>query len=121
MKQILKIIVCIAGTVLIAANAQAQDNVQPKVQTVTFKASGVCNMCKQRIESAALIKGVKLAQWDKDKQELKVIYKTKHTNEQSIQQAVADAGHDTEKVKASKEAYQKLPACCAYRDGVEVH
>ena len=78
-------------------------------------------MCEQRIENAALIKGVKFVDWNKEKQVLKVIFKKKHTNERAIHKAVAEAGHDTEKVKATKESYKKLPDCCAYRDGVKVH
>ncbi|MFW5656537.1 MAG: heavy-metal-associated domain-containing protein [Bacteroidota bacterium] len=92
-----------------------------KVETKTFEVSGVCDMCEKRIENAALIKGVKYAEWNKEAQKLKVIYKTKLTNEKAIHKAVAEAGHDTEKVKATDESYEKLPACCAYRDGVEIH
>ena len=102
------------------SNVLAQDKVK-KVETTEFSVSGVCEMCKKRIEQAALIKGVKLAEWDKNTQMLKVIYKTKHTNEEAIHKAVAKAGHNTEKVKATDESYQKLPKCCAYRDGIEVH
>jgi hypothetical protein len=94
---------------------------EKKLETVEFKVSGVCDMCEQRVEHAALIKGVRYAQWNKEKQLLKVIYKTKHTVEEAIHEAVAKAGHDTEKVKAPRESYKKLPACCAYRDGVEIH
>lgn len=93
----------------------------PKVQTATFTVTGVCGMCKERIENAALIKGVKSAEWDKQTQILTVIYKTSATDENTIHQAVASHGHDTELVKASDEVYKKLPACCAYRDGVKVH
>jgi hypothetical protein len=92
-----------------------------KVETSEFKVSGVCGMCEQRIESAALIKGVKYAEWDKQNQMLKVIYKTKHVTELDIHKSVAETGHDTEEVKASDKKYKELPACCAYRDGVEVH
>lgn len=100
--------------------ASSQEKPQ-KIETKEFEVKGVCDMCKKRIEDAAYIKGVKFAEWDKQKQKLKVIYKTKHTNELAIQKAVAKAGHDTEKVKATDKTYAKLPGCCAYRDGVEVH
>lgn len=92
-----------------------------KIVTAEFHVSGVCDECKQRIEKAALIKGVKLAEWNKETQILMVIYKTKHTNEMAIQEAVAAVGHDTGDVTASEVSYDKLPACCAYRDGVETH
>lgn len=93
----------------------------PKVNTVEFTVTGVCGMCEDRIENAALIKGVKLAEWDKETQLLRVIYRPKKTNEEAIHEAVAAHGHDTGKIQASDAAYAKLPACCAYRDGVEVH
>ena len=93
----------------------------PKVATTEFKVEGVCGMCKTRIENAATIKGVKFAEWNNESSILKVIYKTKKTDAAAIQQAVADHGHDTDKVKSTDEAYAKLPGCCAYRDGVEKH
>lgn len=103
-----------------ATSAIAQEKIK-KVETAKFRVSGVCEMCEKRIENAALIKGVKLAEWNKETQILKVIFKTKNTNEDAIHKAVAEAGHDTEKVKATNDAYKKLPGCCAYRDGIEVH
>lgn len=92
-----------------------------KAEAAEFEVSGVCDKCETRIEDAALIKGVKFAEWDKETQILKVIYKTKHADEKDIHEAVAEAGHDTEEVKATDENYNKLPECCAYRDGVEKH
>ena len=78
-------------------------------------------MCKERIEEAALIKGVRLATWDKEAQTLKVMYKAGKVELDSIKMHVAKAGHDTDSIKAPDSAYAKLPGCCAYRDGVEVH
>lgn len=92
-----------------------------KVETLEFEVAGVCGACEKRIEKAALIKGVKMADWDKEKQKIKVIYTTKKTDEKAIHQAIAKAGHDTEKVKATDEAYAQLSDCCKYRDGVEIH
>jgi hypothetical protein len=99
----------------------AQDKPVKKVETAEFKVTGVCKMCKKRIENAALIKGVKFAEWKKETQILKVIYKPKDVKENAIHIAVAKVGHDTEKVKATVATYKKLPDCCAYRDGVKVH
>jgi copper chaperone CopZ len=92
-----------------------------KVETLEFEVSGVCGACEKRIEKAALIKGVKMAEWDKQTQKIKVIYSTKKTDEKAIHQAIAKAGHDTKKVKATDEAYAQLNDCCKYRDGVEIH
>ncbi len=93
---------------------------QPE-DTISFHVSGVCGSCKQRIENAALIKGVKWAQWDIESQILTVIYRKDKVTPDAIHQSIALAGHDTDKVKATDEAYKKLPRCCAYRDGVEKH
>lgn len=101
--------------------ALAQEKKSKKVQKASFEVSGVCNMCKNRIENAALIKGVKLAEWDKKTQLLTVVFNETKTTAETIHKAVSDAGHDTKELKAPKEAYSKLPGCCAYRDGVDVH
>ena len=92
------------------------------IQTDSITVNGVCDMCKDRIEEAAIVKGVKMAEWDKYAQKLTVIYKQKKTDLQTICAAVAKAGHDTDKVKATEEAYASLPDCCAYRNSeLEVH
>lgn len=91
------------------------------VTSISFNVEGVCGMCKSRIENSALVKGVKMAEWDKETHILKVVYDAQKISEIEVHQAVIESGHDTEKIKASDENYQKLPACCAFRDGVENH
>tara|TARA_Y100001949_G_C15862318_1_gene275616 strand:+ start:24 stop:380 length:357 start_codon:yes stop_codon:yes gene_type:complete len=117
--KILNKILFVAILLLSIQSLQAQ-KIQ-EIDTATFKVAGVCEMCKDRIENAALIKGVKFAEWNKDSKDLVVIYKTDKTTEEDLHKAVAEYGHDTEKEKAKKENYDKLPFCCAYRDGVETH
>ena len=79
-------------------------------------------MCKKRIETAAYaIGGVKTATWNAQKQLLEVVYDAQKASNETIQKRVAAVGHDTEKVKSDDKAYGKLPDCCKYRDGVEVH
>lgn len=102
------------GLLLLAFSSKAQE--LPKIDTLSFKVQGVCGMCKDRIEHATSIKGVKMADWDKTSQVLTVIYKTTKVDELSIHNAVAKSGHSTEKVKTTKEDYEKLPACCAYEE-----
>jgi len=92
-----------------------------KTETIEFQVSGVCGMCKERIENAALIKGVKLAEWNNETGMIKVIFNPQKTNKATIQKAIADAGHDTENVKADDKAYSEIPKCCKYRDGIEKH
>jgi mercuric ion binding protein len=92
-----------------------------KIQEAEFRVDGVCDMCKTRIENAAYIKGVKLVEWNKESQKLKVVYNTEKTSLETIQQNVAIAGHSTEAFPADSLAYKNLPSCCAYNDGIEVH
>ena len=93
-----------------------------KIVTSEFKVEGVCDMCKKRIENAAFIKGVRLAEWNKATQTLKVIYSSKKTDQSSIEQAIADVGHKAGNTEANKEAYEKLPACCQYeRSDIDIH
>ena len=34
----------------------------------------------------------------------------------ALKKAIAKAGHDTDVVKATDQAYNELPSCCSYRD-----
>lgn len=106
---------------IIASSSPVPAQNSSKFQTEEFTVKGVCEMCQKRIEKAALISGVISTNWDKNTQLLKVIYKTKKTSLKEIKKAVAEAGHDTDEIKATDETYAKLPDCCAYRDGVKVH
>ena len=74
-------------------------------------------MCEDRIEKSLDISGVIMADWDRKTKDLTVAYKTNKLSETQIHQRVADAGHDTEKVKATDEVYANLHGCCKYRDG----
>lgn len=100
--------------------SQAQSK-PSKIQETQLKVQGVCGMCEARIEEAARIKGVKMADWDKKTKLLTIVFNPKKTSLKTVQQAVADAGHDTETIAAGKEHYQKLPGCCKYRDGRKTH
>jgi copper chaperone CopZ len=87
-------------------------------QTITtqLEVSGNCNMCKKRIETAALREnGVKSVTWDKQTKQLVVIHKAK-TDVESIKKAILLAGHDVDKQKADVKIYEKLPECCSYRN-----
>jgi copper chaperone CopZ len=90
-----------------------------KSQTLHLQVSGVCDMCKDRIEKAVDVNGVRFANYDVDKQELEISFKTSKISEDEIHQLIADIGHDTGKVKASDEAYNNLHGCCKYRDGAK--
>ncbi len=101
--------------------AYAQKKINKKLTETEFEVKGVCKMCKERIEEAAIYtKGVKYAKWNKESQKIKIVYKHDKVSEKKIHQNIADAGHSTEKIEAPKEAYDQLPECCKYLE-VEVH
>ncbi len=91
------------------------------VVTGKFTVNGVCEKCKKRIEEAAYIKGVKYADWDVDNHQLTVKYDSSKTSPDLILQSIAAVGHDAGNIKATQAAYEKLPACCHYRDGIKKH
>lgn len=94
---------------------------EKKIDTAYFHTDGVCKMCKERIENAGLVKGVKFIEWNKETGQTMVVYKTSKTNSETIQKAISEAGHNTTAHKCSPEAYDKIPGCCKYMDGVEKH
>jgi Cu(I)/Ag(I) efflux system membrane fusion protein len=72
-------------------------------------------MCKDRIEKAALsVKGVISAKWSTEDHILHLSYDEKKVYLDKVHKAIAAAGHDTEKVKASDSVYNELPGCCLY-------
>lgn len=94
---------------------------QNKNAKATIEVDGVCGMCKERIEKASIgAKGVKMATWNVDTHELDLIYNEKKTDLATIQQSIANVGHDTETIKAEDEAYNSIHPCCKYRDTVIV-
>jgi copper chaperone CopZ len=95
---------------------------QSKNQEISFTVNGVCNMCKERIENAALrTTGVKFAEWNKEEKRITVIYNSTKTNKDSIQGSILKAGHQVENLPVDSVAYQLLPNCCKYKDGVVTH
>jgi len=110
-----------------AFNLEAQDEVtstkeKGKTETLELKVSGVCGMCESRIEIAVYdLKGVKTVKWDQDSGKLTAVVKKNKVTKQQIADALAAVGHSSELAKAKKEAYNELPGCCKYDDGVEKH
>jgi mercuric ion binding protein len=117
--KILKNIIAVSVlNLLFIFSAQAQEK---KIITKEIQVEGVCNMCKSRIENAALIKGVKMAEWDKTSGILTVVYQNHKTSDSTICASIAKAGHDNALIKADSTSYGELPGCCSYRDGLEKH
>jgi cation transport ATPase len=90
-----------------------------QTESKTIEVKGNCGMCEKRIEKAAnTIEGVTDAQWNKETKMLAFSLDANKASMEQVQKAVAAAGHDTKKVKATDEVYNKLPGCCQY-DRVE--
>jgi outer membrane receptor for ferrienterochelin and colicin len=87
-----------------------------KDSSISFKVSGACEMCKDRIENTAKIKGVSAADWDADQQLLTLVYNPSKVSVEKIQQRIVAVGHDVEDKKADDKVYNALPGCCLYRD-----
>jgi cation transport ATPase len=85
------------------------------IKTDTIEVKGNCSMCKERIEEACYVPGVKKAMWNASTQKLIVIYKPSKVSLQQITQQIVAVGHDAAQLKASDAAYIKLPDCCSYR------
>jgi len=112
MKNLIIILLTLAST---TAFSQKQ---RKNYQEINFKVSGVCGMCEDRIESALDVKGIRVAEWNKNSLNCRVIFNTAKITETEVHQLVADVGHDTEKIKATDEAYNGLHSCCKYKEDI---
>lgn len=130
MKRLIDLMIAVA--MIVAVNACSKTDSGKKVETspevpateiestVThahLAVSGRCEMCKERIESAAkAVKGVAGAEWDSEEQLLHLNFDTAETSLEAIGKALARAGHDTEFDKATGDVYDALSGCCKYRE-----
>ena len=109
----MKKIVITFTVVLLSIVTYAQD----KNAKATIEVDGVCQMCKERIEKAAIkTKGVKSAVWDVETHLLSLIFDERKTDISKIEKEIAAVGHDTKGVTATDEAYNSVHPCCKYRD-----
>lgn len=105
--------ILIFSVLLMGATGFAQN----KNAKASIEVDGVCGMCKERIEKAAIqAKGVKSATWNVDSHELNLIYNEGRTDLTQIQQSIAASGHDTQDFKAEDSVYENIDPCCKYRD-----
>ena len=96
-----------------ATQSRTRNETLTKIQ---FKVSGNCEMCKERIETAAKsVAGVASAEWSTETKMLHLNFDGGKTSSDAIQKAIAKSGHDTEKYKAPDDVYKALPDCCLYR------
>lgn len=113
----MKKLILILAISFLGFTAQAQDKEVKKNKNAKYdiEVNGNCGMCKKRIETAAYsVKGVKSAQWHQDHHDMHLILDENKTSIDEVHQAIAKAGHDTNKAKADDETYEKLHHCCQY-------
>lgn len=103
-------------TCLFSISFAQNNNNNTSVVTQTLYVKGNCGQCKERIESAVDVKGVKYAEWNKKSRVLTITYKPSVISIEQIQQLILRAGHDVDTLHADDKVYQKLPDCCKYRD-----
>ncbi len=91
------------------------------VEEVEITVLGNCGMCKDRIERAALtVRGVRSATWNQQEQKLTLAFRTDRTDLETIERAIAKAGHDTENFITDEETHANLHHCCIYERDPEL-
>lgn len=113
MKLIIYMAAVLNMSILGIYGCNAQKNNKARV-TETFNVSGNCEMCEMNIESAAKIKGVSKADWNRETHVMTVTFDTAKVTLTDIQKAIAAIGYDNDGYRANEEAYSKLPECCRY-------
>lgn len=97
-------------------------NNQSKTDTVvTLKVSGVCGMCKSRIEDKSQGTGLIRANWSVSDHLLTLEYDTKKYDLNAAIDRILASGHDVDSLVADQKAYEQLPACCHYKDEKNPH
>lgn len=107
-KYILTLVAIAAFTVNTAA--------QSKITETSIEVDGLCGMCKERIENAAYLPGVKKVNWDIETHELDLVYRNDKISKEEIIASINAAGHDVEGALASDEQYANIHGCCRFRD-----
>ena len=80
-----------------------------------LKVDGNCEMCKERIEKAALsVSGVSFANQEAETKKLHLNY-SNGVSLVDIHHAVAQACRDTESERAPDSVYDELPGYCVYQ------
>lgn len=113
MKKFSHLFLLIAGWSVLFTTSLGAYNVGD--ETTSFKVNGACTMCKKKIETSLRVKGVKKVNWDRETHLLTVTYNPTHITLEEMHHRIAAIGYDTDKVKASDEAYNKLDECCQYK------
>ncbi len=84
-----------------------------KSQTVVFKTSAQCGMCKDRIEEVMnFVPGVKYAELNLKDMSLEIQFNTKKITADDLRKRVAAIGYTADNVEPKEEDVKKLPLCC---------
>lgn len=110
MKNLILIIIAFVGI-----STKAQEITNLKNAKYNFEVNGNCDMCKKRIQKAALsVAGVKSAVWNIETHQLDLIINEEKSSVLNVQKAIANVGHDNDGALTTDELYNKLHNCCAY-------
>ena len=85
-----------------------------KIKKIKFQVNGVCEMCKNRIETALDVKGIKLADWNIKTKFCRVKFNSEIISENDIHKLISEVGHDTPIYRAKDKDYNNLYYCCHY-------
>ncbi|MEL6594039.1 MAG: heavy-metal-associated domain-containing protein [Bacteroidota bacterium] len=81
-----------------------------------FFVEGACEECKALIEASLQgVEGIAASKWDQETSILSVIYDIERISEDGIQQAVSEAGFNTQFFDGEPSARASLPDCCRHR------
>ncbi|MFL5751841.1 MAG: heavy-metal-associated domain-containing protein [Bacteroidia bacterium] len=80
----------------------------------SFKVWGNCDMCKETIEGALKVVGLRSASWNTESKIIGLEYDSTKISLDEIQKLIAAAGYDNDKYKGDDKAYMDLPECCQY-------
>ena len=109
----MKTLIAVAFALFTFSTTNAQTAPPKGTETVKFKTSAVCDMCKTRLEkSLAYEKGVQSATLDVPSKILIVSYRTDKTTPVALRAAVQKTGYDADDLIAEPKAYNRLPECC---------
>jgi len=104
---------------LLSTTLIAQDAKNEKFTSTVFKVFGACEECKDRIELAIKVRGVRLGIWNVETKMLILEYDSTIISLEKIQNKIVAVGHDLETKKANDKVYNNLDACCHYREMAE--
>ena len=100
---------------LVAFSVNAQET-KNKNAVYVFEVNGNCEQCQKRIQKAALsVSGVKMATWDVETHQIKVVINENKCSLLDVKNAISNVGHDTDETKAIDSIYENLHSCCLYK------